>query len=202
MRESPLSFLSLCLFPASASNYFFTLKPSSMKEKLFLMAIIALPVFMNAQSLSPQVISSTGGYATSPSGSLSYTVGEMTMVQTFSAGNTILTQGFQQPNDNITGLLDLTTDEFGSFVIYPNPAVDNLWFGFQFPESGRVSISLTNSLGQKVADVYEAQYSNGKTVEPLSVSSYAAGVYFLTTWFTSAQTGKTHIVSKKFQVIN
>jgi len=37
---------------------------------------------MQAQSLSPQVIASTGGYSSNANGSLSYTVGEMTMVQT------------------------------------------------------------------------------------------------------------------------
>ena len=50
----------------------------------------------------------------------------LTMINTLSSGNTLLTQGFQQPNDNVTGLLDITQDEFGSFVLYPNPAVNEI----------------------------------------------------------------------------
>src|SRR5882757_1716137 len=113
-----------------------------MRKLLLILATAAAPFIMNAQMLTPTVIASTGGFSSSGTNSLSYTVGEMTMVQTFSANGNILTQGFQQPNDNVTGLIDLTQDEFGSFVVYPNPAVDNMWFGFQLPEAGKVQITL------------------------------------------------------------
>ena len=49
---------------------------------------------INAQTLSPFVISSTGG--SSSGNELSWTVGE-TFTETFTSGNNILTQGFQQP---------------------------------------------------------------------------------------------------------
>lgn len=174
-----------------------------MKQIITLIIIaIAAPFAIKAQSLSPTVIASTGGFSSNSNGSLSYTVGEMTMVQTFSAGNNILTQGFQQPNDITIGLIDITKDEFGSFIVYPNPAVDNMWFGFQFPEQGKVTVSLFNTLGQKIADVYTADYSNGKTVEQMNVSTLAAGSYFLTANFVAASDGKTHITTKQFNVIN
>ncbi len=174
-----------------------------MKQLLTLLIIaIAAPFAVKAQSLSPTVIASTGGFSSNSNGSLSYTVGEMTMVQTFSAGNNILTQGFQQPNDVAIGLIDITKDEFGSFIVYPNPAVDNMWFGFQYPEEGKLTISVYNTLGQKIADVYNSNYSNGKTVEQMSVSTLAAGSYFLSATFTSANDGKVHITTKQFNVIN
>jgi len=173
-----------------------------MKKIYYLLLMAFIATGLNAQMLTPTVISSTGGFSSNANGSLSYTVGEMTMVQTFSANGNILTQGFQQPNDNVTGLIDLTQDEFGSLVVYPNPAVDNMWFGFQLPEEGRVQIALYDVLGQKVSDLYNANYDNGKIVEQVNVSMYAAGVYMLTMNFVSAKDGKTHISSKKFQVIN
>ena len=173
-----------------------------MKKIYFLLLMAVTATGLSAQMLTPTVISSTGGFSSNANGSLSYTVGEMTMVQTFSANGNILTQGFQQPNDNVTGLIDLTQDEFGSLVVYPNPAVDNMWFGFQLPEEGRVQIALYDVLGQKVSDLYNANYDNGKIVEQVNVSMYAAGVYMLTMNFVSAKDGKTHISSKKFQVIN
>lgn len=173
-------------------------------KKLYitLLAVAGTVTFAAAQSLSPQVISSTGGFSNNgANGSLSYTVGEMTMVQTFSAGGNILTQGFQQPNDFTVGLLDVTKDEFGSFVVYPNPAVDNLSYGFSFPESGRVEIAVYNEVGQRMADVYNANYENGKTVEVLNVTNYAAGLYFMSVNFVGTN-GKAYSISKKFQVIN
>ena len=171
-------------------------------KKVYLLAIVLVSaLFSNAQMLTPTVIASTGGFSSNANGSLSYTVGEMTMVQTFSANGNILTQGFQQPNDNITGLIDLTQDEFGSFVVYPNPAVDNMWFGFQLPEEGKVQITLYDAIGQKISDVYHTSYDNGKIVEQLNVSAYASGVYMLTMSFVSNKDGKVHVSSKKFQVI-
>lgn len=160
------------------------------------------PVWMYAQSLTPTVISSTGGFSSNANGSLSYTVGEMSMVQTFSASGNILTQGFQQPNDQLVGLIDITKDEFGSFVVYPNPAVDNLWFGFQFPEEGRIAIAVYDVLGQKVAEVYNGNYDTGKTTDGFAVSNFAAGSYYLSLTFTSDKDNRTHLVTKPFQVIN
>ena len=163
--------------------------------------MLLIPLMIKAQMLTPSVLASTGGFSSNANGSWSYTVGEMTMVQTFSAGNNILTQGFQQPNDQVTGLLDITANDFGSFVLYPNPAIDNAWFGYQFPEKGKVEIVLFNTLGQKVATVYTDSYTTGKTVEQMNTSNYAAGVYFLTAFFTADKDAETHIVSKKFQIL-
>lgn len=172
-------------------------------KKIYLLALVVFSaIFANAQMLTPTVIASTGGFSSNANGSLSYTVGEMTMVQTFSANGNILTQGFQQPNDNITGLIDMTKDEFGSFVVYPNPAVDDLTFGFQLPEASKVRVVLYNAVGQQVAEVYNGNYDAGKTVEQLNVTTYAAGVYVLSLTAVSDADGKTHVISKKFQVVN
>jgi hypothetical protein len=171
-------------------------------RKIYLFIVACLGFFIaDAQMLTPTVISSTGGFSQNANGSLSYTVGEMTMVQTFSANGNILTQGFQQPNDNILGLLDVSQEEFGSFVIYPNPAVDNVWYGFEFPEQGKLSITMYNELGQKVMDVYQSNYNAGKVVEELNVGTYASGMYFLSVNFVSTKDGKERTMSKKFQVI-
>jgi len=167
-----------------------------------LVAAFAIGALYAQPSLSPTVIASTGGFSSNGSGSLSYTVGEMTMVQTFTSGNNILTQGFQQPNDITIGILDMSKTEFGSFMVYPNPAVDDIWFGFELPEAGRVSISLYNNLGQKVSDLYNANYESGKTIQQTNVSTFAAGMYFVTMTFTSAKDGKSHIRTERFQVIN
>lgn len=171
-------------------------------RKLFtLLFIAALAVSAKAQMLTPTVISTTGAYSSNANGSLSYTVGEMSMVETFSAGGVILTQGFQQPTDKAVGLLDITKDPYGSFVLYPNPAVDQMFFGFEFPEKGKVAVSMYDAIGQKVADLYESNYDGGKTVQEMNVSTYAAGLYFLTVTHTD-ENGKVNVTTKKFNVVN
>jgi hypothetical protein len=173
-----------------------------MKTTLLLFLFFPAAVNVSAQSISPSVIAVTGGYSANNSNSLSSTAGEMSMVQTFTGGSNILTQGFQQPNSMLTGLLDITQDEFGSFVVYPNPAVDNFYYGFQLPEAGQVSIVLYNELGQKTASVMSMNCENGKQLSHASVSGIAAGIYFVSMIFTSNADGKTHITTKKLQILN
>jgi hypothetical protein len=172
-------------------------------KKAPLLVLLVLATFQIAfsQTLAPAVIASTGGLASTANVNLSYTVGEMTMVKTFSSGNAVLTQGFQQPNANVTGLIELSRGEAGSFVLYPNPAVDNLWIGFEFPEAGSVSITLFNALGQKIKDVYHTNYENGKTVQALDVSLLASGMYYMSLTFTANRDGKKNTHTQKLNII-
>lgn len=67
-----------------------------MKKVLFCLVIFNIPFLISAQSVSPEVISSAGDYYENVNGSLSWTLGEIA-TETYTAGNIILTQGFQQP---------------------------------------------------------------------------------------------------------
>jgi hypothetical protein len=67
-----------------------------MKKVIFLCILMQLVNNLNAQSVSPQVIASAGGYQSNPIGSISFTIGE-TNTQTLSSATHMLTQGFQQP---------------------------------------------------------------------------------------------------------
>ena len=54
-------------------------------------------------------------------------------VAAFYNGN-ILTRNFQQPSaENLKGMINIKEEKFGSFVVYPNPAVDNLSYVFHLP---------------------------------------------------------------------
>lgn len=175
-------------------------------QKIYLIVLsLFAAVTVNSQMLTPTVIASAGGFATAAGPNaftLSYTVGEMTMVETFNANNIWLTQGFQQPNDQLVGILDMVKDEYGSFVVYPNPAVDNVWYGFELPEAGRVSVGIFNVIGQNIGQLYEGNYDSGKIIQQTNVSTLAAGLYMMTMNFISDRDNKEHVITKKFQVIN
>jgi hypothetical protein len=75
--------------------------------KIFLLFICISAVFaLQAQSLCPTVIASSGGYASGTGVSLSWTLGEIA-TETFSNGGYILTQGFQQPVEGVIISIDL-----------------------------------------------------------------------------------------------
>ena len=66
------------------------------------------------------VISSSGGFYSAGGNSLSVTVAEMTMVQSFIQPTNMLTQGFQQPEHLTIGIAE-NEDLQGEVLIYPNP---------------------------------------------------------------------------------
>jgi hypothetical protein len=69
-------------------------------KTLFKLLSFAIICSAQAQSLSPTVIASSGGYSTGTDVSLSWTLGEIA-TETYSNGSYILTQGFQQPVESI-----------------------------------------------------------------------------------------------------
>ncbi len=79
-----------------------------MKTFTIFLSVVLLPFFLSAQSVSPQVVASSGDYYQGTNASLSWTLGEIA-TETYSNGSIILTQGFQQPvSVSITGInLDL-----------------------------------------------------------------------------------------------
>ena len=168
---------------------------------LFLSVIIFPFLNLQAQSFSPKVIATSGGYTTNSSfGSLSYTVGEMAMVKTFSANGNMLTQGFQQPDDTTfaTALTEVPKGEEGSVAVYPNPASTVLWFGYEFTQSGKINLLITDINGRQMPYHFSEQYEVGKVVRQLDCTLLASGEYFLSIQFTSAST-KT--ISRKFQLL-
>jgi hypothetical protein len=79
-----------------------------MKRCFILIPVIGCFLHISGQTLTPEVISSSGGYFENTNASVSWTLGE-TVTETFIGTNVNLTQGFQQPfGIQITGIdLDL-----------------------------------------------------------------------------------------------
>ncbi len=156
-----------------------------------------------AQSLTPTVVASSGGFATSASGSLSYTTGEMTMVKTFTNGTNTLTQGFQQSDSSLAiGIINPSGGYDNAVALYPNPATTGLWFAWEFAAAGKVEVKVFDLLGQQVAVAFTGDYAGGKEAHPLDCRSLAAGNYLLTVQYTGSGTGAPSLITKKFQIIH
>jgi len=72
--------------------------------------------------IAQEVITTAGDSYSNANGSVSYTVGEP-VIETFTGGNNILTQGFQQTNLTVTAIDELTGLNF-EISAFPNPATD------------------------------------------------------------------------------
>ncbi|MFN8308884.1 MAG: T9SS type A sorting domain-containing protein [Chitinophagales bacterium] len=169
-------------------------------KKLFFIAItIAAYGSGTAQNIAPQVVSTAGWSAAAAGVSLSQTVGEMTLVSTFSQGGTILTQGFQQPESAPTGIADFSAADV-ALRLFPNPVTDRFQVALSLPEAGEVTIRIVDVLGQEVAFQNES-FTAGENKMSLSATPWPAGTYLVAVAFQTTA-GKTYRQSLRLEVLH
>lgn len=149
--------------------------------KKYLACLSTLLVFcvfsVSAQTLSPFVLSASGGSSLTASGTLSFTVAEMTMVQTFTGATNILTQGFQQPEFIVSTLPDIDIP-VGEMLIYPNPTQGHFSLTFNSNEVVKQSVKIYNLIGQVIyAESYEAV--QGLNQLNFDISKCSQGIYMI-----------------------
>src|SRR4051812_34416638 len=119
-----------------------------MKRNLLLLCTIAIVIISKAQSLTPYVVSSSGGFFSNNAGMLSSTVGEMTMVNTFTSSTNILTQGFQQVIDMSVNVSELRRHQF-EIAVYPNPVATELSLTIQSDQRQLFKVTFIDIIGNQ-----------------------------------------------------
>ena len=102
-----------------------------------------------AQTVTPTVISSDGGFSAGSQGSIAWTIGEPVSETYVSPGSNVTTMGFHQPE--VIELETMIREHSGDMeiLVYPNPVKDVLTFemeGFSITSQ----LEIYNTLGQKV----------------------------------------------------
>lgn len=139
--------------------------------------LLLFSLFSSAQSLSPSVIASYGKWSDNGGFTLSATSGEM-MIQTFTGGINILTQGFQQPDEKTVGIQELNTDGF-SIKIFPNPTSDLVTVSLQSSNADSYSVVMYDLLGRKLALPGTFEQSSSQLQQTFNLSQLASATYFL-----------------------
>ncbi|MEI6852408.1 MAG: T9SS type A sorting domain-containing protein [Bacteroidota bacterium] len=140
-----------------------------MKKILFTFTVVLISIGSYSQSLGPEVLASSGDYFTNSNLKLSWTLGEM-VTETFSAGGTFLTQGFQQSSYAPFAIDE--NEENKMISVYPNPFSDI------------ITISTGNLTDLKV-QVFDLQGKNimERTIETsnkqLDFSAFEQGMYLI-----------------------
>lgn len=149
-----------------------------MKNKVLLKftVIMLMSISLNAQTLSPFVVSSSGGFYTSANAMLSFTVAEMTMVESFIKPNSMLTQGFQQPEQNPSAIVEV--NNFQQISAFPNPSQGVFNLNFNSDVNTDFSLKIYNMLGEIIYSS-EFQASKGINTNRIDISQNRQGVYFL-----------------------
>ncbi|MBI3511577.1 MAG: T9SS type A sorting domain-containing protein [Bacteroidetes bacterium] len=138
--------------------------------------MMLIPVFVGAQTSSPDVLATGGGFATGAGFTNSFTVGQGSITPTYSAGTFILTQGFQQPVDFSTGIVPLyMNDQLGTF---PNPNNGQFFVEYNLENNSDVIIEAFNNVGQLVYSNTNSQTS-GHQVQQIDLSAQPNEIYFI-----------------------
>ncbi|MCK9611889.1 MAG: T9SS type A sorting domain-containing protein [Bacteroidales bacterium] len=155
-----------------------------MKNKFIIILVLGVfagPQLFSQPSLKPFVVASSGGYYTSAAGSLSATVAEMTMVQTFSAASNFLTQGFQQPGEWYASVKeDKPTNGINT---YPNPNNGKFCFVVNSQQKGSAVINVYDILGRKTVSE-KMNLNPGINSTSIDIRGSAIGIYLLEYLFT------------------
>jgi len=154
---------------------------------LLLLVAMALQLKLNSQIVLPYILNSTGGNYVNrgnpvlPNFSFIWSVGEVTMIETFTTNNrlSILTQGLLQPFTD----KDLQTIPIQGFTkeeikVYPIPVNTLLQFDLFSNDTGRLVIQLYDILGHTLG-VREFQYNTLPVNQKIDFSKYASGTYLL-----------------------
>ncbi|MBN2349373.1 MAG: T9SS type A sorting domain-containing protein [Bacteroidales bacterium] len=119
-----------------------------MKKLIGFIALLYLSKIIFCQSLSPEIISSSGDDNQGTEVSLSWTIGEC-LTESYTSGEYILNQGFQQSFYQINTLEEnLSTDQ--SIRVYPVPTSDYIQVELKIEDWSHLKISLFNLEGKLI----------------------------------------------------
>lgn len=112
-------------------------------KKIYLILLTAfITLDAKSQSLERQVIGSAGLFAENSSASLSFTVGEV-VTESAVTSSVVLTQGFQQVNDDeLIGIFE-PLPESVTLLLYPNPTTEYLTVRSELYKKGIDELSYT-----------------------------------------------------------
>lgn len=141
-----------------------------MKKQLLTIAALALLGTIKAQTVMPEVLSSSGGSGQNAQGSLAWTIGEP-VTATVSDGTSTLTQGFQQPTLLIATAQNENIDA-QNLIVYPNPTADFVTLKFDHSKEAQYNFRVYDSAG-KLVNEGKATSANPN----ISFQGYASGQY-------------------------
>jgi hypothetical protein len=119
-----------------------------MKRQLSLLCLVFFCALLHGQTLSPDIISTSGNYDQGPGMSLSWTVGEI-MTETLNGSGCMLTSGFQPYLVGIVNVIQYSKTDF-DLNIFPVPASHFLTVQTGASLQGQLNLDLLDLNGKRM----------------------------------------------------
>ena len=132
-----------------------------------------------AQSIVPESVNSAGAKMTQSNGSLSFTVGELVVLQQYDANGNSLGNGFTNAATVSTTVLAIEEPNAAILQVdvFPNPTTDLVQIRIKESKLENLKISLTDISGK---EIFQGQYRLMQQIIGINTATYPSGTYFLT----------------------
>jgi hypothetical protein len=151
---------------------------SIMKKTVLLGLLLFAGVYnIHAQSVAPSAINASGGTAIIGANEFDWSVGEMTMVSTFTGTGIIVTQGVLQPAETSINAVNNQV-LLKKLQVYPNPATSIVNLQYFSPGEGTMTYRLMDVTGKIIAN-RSVQVKQGTNTEQINVAGLACATYLL-----------------------
>ena len=148
-------------------------KTINIMKKILLTGLgILIVCFVSAQSVTPELVSSSGGHYEGSSYQLDWSIGEVA-VETYTGTTYTLSQGFHQNTYTVTAVKKLKFDNV-EITAYPNPTSDFI----TIKNSDKLQKDLTVEVADIQGKIYLIEkYTSDK--KKVNFAKFSAGMYFL-----------------------
>lgn len=140
-----------------------------MKKLISSLILIGAMGALGAQSLSPEVVANAGETYAAGNLVVEWTLGEV-MTESYD-GTLILTQGFHQPELQVTSIKDPAA-AFGFVKVYPNPTAGSI--SIEREQAGDLHMNLLDMQGRLIMQEHAST-----SLTSLDMSSLPTGIYVL-----------------------
>lgn len=122
-------------------------------------------------------LNAAGGSNTIASNTYEWSIGEMTLVNTVTTSNLIVTHGLLQPMFSDVGISPDKKQE-ANFSVFPNPTNDKVFIQLHLPAQTNLGISVFDITGRQLMQK-TILLASGMEQQEIDFSAFVAGIYFM-----------------------
>ena len=134
--------------------------------------------FSQNVSAEQRVFASQGLHFEGSNFEISYTIGELALVNTATGNNSMLTQGFHQP-DKFTIVSINNPEMLAGATVYPNPADQNVTLEMSGQRLKEYVVDLYDASGRKVSATLKLKQIPGTMQYTIPLTGLSAGTYVI-----------------------
>ena len=146
------------------------------KTTVLLAAALLLGTMSYAQSIAPQSVNSSGTKMSQANGSLSFTVGELVVLNQIDSQGNSLGGGFTTGATITTVIIQETDAMVLEVKVFPNPTSDLVNICIKHSTLEQVIVTITELQGK---EVYNGVYAGISNTIGINTAAYAPGTYVL-----------------------